>query len=59
MGFVAAKMNVIAAALSSRGDHESIGQLREKGAELCGRFELRHRIELLEGAGKSFEIALC
>ena len=27
-------------------------QLRKKGAQLCGRFELRHRVEFLEGAGK-------
>lgn len=27
-------------------------QIAEKGAQLCGRFELWHRVEFLERAGK-------
>ena len=33
----------------TRGDHESIGQLCEKAAQLGGCYELRDGIELLEG----------
>ena len=45
---------VISAGLYSvNGDHESVRQLRQKASQLCRCFELRHRIKLLEGAGKS------
>src|SRR6185437_1006937 len=34
------------------GTQRSCRQLAEKFTQLCGRLELRHRIELLEGTGK-------
>jgi hypothetical protein len=34
------------------GDHESVGELRQKATQLGRGFKLRHRVELLEGARK-------
>ena len=42
---------MISAALHTvNGDHESVGQLCQKAAQLGRSLELRHRIELLESA---------
>jgi hypothetical protein len=39
------------------GDHESVRELGQEATQFCGCFELRYRIELLEGAGKGIREA--
>ena len=44
-------------AIASNGNHDSVGQLCEKATQLGRGFELRDRIELLEGAGEGIREA--
>ena len=44
---------MISAALHTiSGDHESVREFGQEASQLGRRLELRHRIELLEGAGE-------
>jgi hypothetical protein len=46
------KTNVISVPGKGSGDHELVGQLRERSSQLGCRLELRHWVELFECAAK-------